>query len=72
MQIVIAYKSGTTESFGQAEGLCAEGNCLDIFLTKKIIRPPDKHPICQVDIRLDEVKEIRVINEWNSADCSPN
>ena len=61
MKVTVMYKNGKQEIFNST-GLSINGT-LDIDLSRKINRLPDKHPVKNVDIKMSTVMEINIKNE---------
>ena len=62
MKITVEYKNLETEIF-DANEISVNGYVVDIYLPKKVIRPPTPHPIYFIGLYLTDIKEIRIINE---------
>jgi hypothetical protein len=61
MKATVYFKDGKLETLNIKGLTFGEGSAVDLALTKKMIRPPDKHYLTEVSIELEDIKKIEVI-----------
>ena len=63
MKAVVYFKNGKSETFNAKGLMFDDGSPVDIALTKKMIRPPDKHYIAEVSLNMGDIEKIEVLND---------
>ena len=63
MKAIIYFRDGKSETFNIKGLMFDDGPWVDIRLAEKILRPPDKHKVLEVDFNKKDIEKIEVFND---------